>query len=558
MGTRAILGAIALVLCLLSCPPVSAQTERRVALVIGNAAYPENPLKNPINDARAMASVLKQSGFHVIVRENATKQDMERAVGEFGRALQPGAVALFYYAGHGVQVNGRNYLIPVDASIESEHNVRLETLDIDLVLDQIASRGSDVNLVILDACRNNPFERRFRSRGGGGLAQIDAPKGTLIAYATAPGKTALDGAGENGVYTARLVEAMKTPGLPVEEVFKRVRAEVSRETADAQTPWEASSLVGQFYFNAPATVVVNPGTDRDAIHWQSVKDSADAALVQTYLDKYPDGAFAVLARARVEELRRPLLLAAFDGAWAGTYKCGAIAGSNLAGWTEANRLFAIKAGRIAGVARWRQEDGVTGRVSYTGSVDAAGTVTIVGLGTYDAGGRTYRVFHRGRIADGRLTAEGRDGSRDCSLDYRRLPPVNEAAAARTAGGAASFDGTWQGMHRCSATSDGKHGPIANSGKQLTIKDAGIEEELRWRVPETGATGTDSYTGLVGDDGGFVLVGKGMYDSGASYRLYYYGRVAGGLLTASGRNGSRDCTMDLVRVTAAGAAPRPKP
>ncbi|MCK6453202.1 MAG: caspase family protein [Alphaproteobacteria bacterium] len=195
MGAITIL--VAGVLSLLSFSPVSAQTEKRVVPVIGNAAYPENPLKNPVNDARAMASVLKQTGFQVIVRENATKQDMERAVGEFGRALQPGAVALFYYAGHGVQVNGRNFLIPVDASIESEHSVRLETLDVDLVLDQIASRGSDVNVVILDACRNNPFERRFRSRGGG-LAQIDAPKGTLIAYATAPGRTALDGAGDDG------------------------------------------------------------------------------------------------------------------------------------------------------------------------------------------------------------------------------------------------------------------------------------------------------------------------------------------------------------------------
>ncbi|WP_374384288.1 caspase domain-containing protein, partial [Thermomonas sp.] len=230
---------------------------KRVALVIGNAAYQQTPLKNPVNDARVMANTLRQLGFQVIQRENATKQQMEQAVGEFGRALTKGGVALFYYAGHGMQVNGRNFLIPTDATIATEQAVRLESLDVDLVLDQVAGSGTDVNLIVLDACRNNPFERRFRSGGSGGLAQINAPKGTMIAYATAPGSVAADGDGANGLYTSKLVEAIKQPGLPVEEVFKRVRANVAQASRDQQTPWEASSLVGNFYFLGPTTVVVN-------------------------------------------------------------------------------------------------------------------------------------------------------------------------------------------------------------------------------------------------------------------------------------------------------------
>src|SRR5215468_1101351 len=212
--------------------PVLAEGGDRVALVIGNGAYKLGALQNPVNDARAMAAVLKQLGFRVILRENATKQQMEQAVSEFGHALTPGSVALFYYAGHGLQLNCHNFLVPVDAEIATEPDVRLQTLDSDAVVDQLVASGSDVNLMILDACRNNPFEQRFRSQGGG-LAQIDAPKGTLIAYATAPGHVASDGAGGNGLYTSKLIEAIKTPGIPIEEMFKRVRIAVSQATSDA-------------------------------------------------------------------------------------------------------------------------------------------------------------------------------------------------------------------------------------------------------------------------------------------------------------------------------------
>src|SRR3954469_1552960 len=164
-----------------------ADSERRIALVIGNSTYIESPLKNPANDARTMAKALRDRGFEVILRENASKKDMETAVADFGEKLTEGSTGLFFFAGHGMQVQGRNFLIPVDAKISSEQRVRLETIDVDIVLDQMAAARAKVSMVILDACRNHPFERRFRSAGGG-LAQISAPEGTLLAYATSPGK----------------------------------------------------------------------------------------------------------------------------------------------------------------------------------------------------------------------------------------------------------------------------------------------------------------------------------------------------------------------------------
>jgi hypothetical protein len=174
----------------LTIPAAGQQAEKRVALVIGNGAYADSPLKNPVNDARAMTAALNALGFDVIARENVTQKQMQRAIAEFGRKVAGGGVGLFYYAGHGMQVGGKNYLLPVDAVIESEADVRLETVDVDAVLDQV--RDNRLNLVILDACRNNPFERRFRG-GGRGLAIVEAPVGTMIAYATAPGKVARDG-----------------------------------------------------------------------------------------------------------------------------------------------------------------------------------------------------------------------------------------------------------------------------------------------------------------------------------------------------------------------------
>ena len=220
---------------------------KRVALVIGNSTYLSSPLKNPVNDARAMAITLRRLGFEVDERINLGYISLHDAIENFGNKLKTGGVGLFYYAGHGMQVNGANYLIPVDAKINSENEVRYKAVDAGLVLAKMESAKSDVNIAILDACRDNPFARSFRSASRG-LAQIDAPTGSIIAYATAPGKTAADGDGKNGIYTEALIKALESPGLKVEEVFKRVRKLVLDKTANAQVPWEASSLVGDFHF----------------------------------------------------------------------------------------------------------------------------------------------------------------------------------------------------------------------------------------------------------------------------------------------------------------------
>ena len=216
------------------------QEEPRHALIIGNGAYREAPLRNPTNDAGAMARTLRELGFTVLAHENATKRTMETAIIEFGRRLANGGVGFFYYAGHGLQVRGHNYLVPVDAEIASEAATRIAAVDVDLLLEQMAEAKNRVNVVILDACRNNPFERRLRGASRG-LTAIDAARGTLIAYATAPGSVAADGEGVNGLYTEELLRALRMPGLKIEEVFKQVRVGVMNRSQGAPTPWESSS-----------------------------------------------------------------------------------------------------------------------------------------------------------------------------------------------------------------------------------------------------------------------------------------------------------------------------
>jgi uncharacterized caspase-like protein len=231
-------------------PPTPAQyPEPRLALVVGNAAYREAPLVNPVNDARDVAQALKASGFEVTLLENAKLRDIRVALRDFSDQLRRrGGVGLFYFAGHGVQVKGRNYLVPVGAEIEREDEVEFESLDASQVLEKLDSAGNRFNIVILDACRNNPFARAYRSATQG-LARMDAPGGTVVAFSTAPGSVASDGPGRNGLYTKNLVEAMGRQGLTLEDVFKQVRASVRRDSGGAQTPWESTSLEGEFFFH---------------------------------------------------------------------------------------------------------------------------------------------------------------------------------------------------------------------------------------------------------------------------------------------------------------------
>lgn len=221
---------------------------QRVALVIGNSDYQAGPLLNPVNDARAMARALQEAKFEVLKYENVlTIADMKRAIREFGEKIQNGGVGLFYYAGHGIQVNGKNFLIPTEAEIYREEEVEYESVDVGFVLAQMEAAHNRMNIIILDACRNNPFARSWRSASQG-LAFINAPAGTLIAYATAPGSVASDGTGENGLYTQELLKQIRKPKLKIEDVFKNVRVNVLEYSGELQTPWESSSLIGDFYF----------------------------------------------------------------------------------------------------------------------------------------------------------------------------------------------------------------------------------------------------------------------------------------------------------------------
>ncbi len=226
--------------------------EKRLALVFGNAGYKAGPLRNPATDANDMAVTLNDLGFEVMHKENSSQREMENAIHEFGRRLKEGDVGLFYFAGHGVQVKGRNYLIPLGAEIREETDVKYEAVDVGRVLDAMYNAGNNVNIVILDACRDNPFARSFRSSSSG-LAQIDAPKGTLIAYSTSPGRVALDGTGRNSPYTGALLNYMKTRDLTIEQVFKKTRREIDDVTGGKQTPWESTSLIGDFYFSTKRT-----------------------------------------------------------------------------------------------------------------------------------------------------------------------------------------------------------------------------------------------------------------------------------------------------------------
>ncbi|WP_320171869.1 caspase family protein [Maridesulfovibrio sp.] len=220
---------------------------RRTALVIGNGAYKNSPLKNPANDAADVADSLRKLGFSVIRKNDVSLREMDSLMTSFYESLSGGGIGLFYYAGHGVQVNGENYLVPVDASINSESDLKYEAMNVARVLSKMEDAGNSMNIVILDACRNDPFARSFRS-GTRGLARMDAPAGAILAYSTAPGHVAADGDGDHGIYTKYLLRHMMTPDIDINTVFIRTRTDVIKETGGKQIPWESSSLLGSFYF----------------------------------------------------------------------------------------------------------------------------------------------------------------------------------------------------------------------------------------------------------------------------------------------------------------------
>jgi len=300
---------------------------KRTALVIGNADYTKaRALANPANDAADIAKNLADLGFTVISGTNLDLKQMNDKVREFGDQLKAsGGVGLFYYAGHGIQVGGKNYLIPVDADIPREDEVDFNALNLDLVLRKMATANNGLNIVILDACRNNPFARSWsRGEEEGGLAQISAPTGTFIAYATSPDRTASDGNGRNGLYTMELLKVLRQPNLKIEEAFKQVTIAVDRASSGKQVPWTSSSLRGDFYFNAagvhpvtpPPVVTTAPATTEqtsaaqpsaslpspELAEWNKVKNSSNIAEVQGYMMKYPRGPYYQQALMRMMQI----------------------------------------------------------------------------------------------------------------------------------------------------------------------------------------------------------------------------------------------------------------
>ena len=260
MGNLMILrGLIFLVFLIFSSGAVAQEPQNRVALVIGNSAYARAPLANPVNDARLMAARLRAQGFEAVELYDASQRDMKRAVQTFGAALRErgkGVVAFIFYAGHGVQMKGENYLIPVDERIKNEGDIDIDSVSLSSIMSMLENAETRLAIVVLDACRDNPFGY---ARGGlRGLARVDAPSGSLVAFSTSPGKAAVDGPeGGNSLYTAALAQAMAEPGLKIEEVFKNVRVAVWKQTKGEQTPWESTSLRGDFY---PAGERLSPAT----------------------------------------------------------------------------------------------------------------------------------------------------------------------------------------------------------------------------------------------------------------------------------------------------------
>ena len=301
-------------------------TERRVALVIGNGAYRNAPpLANPPNDARLIAEAVRAAGFELVggkVMVDLDRTGTEQAIRSFGQQLRGGAIGLFYYAGHGLQISGANYLVPVSANLSSEADVKYELVDVNFVLDEMVQAGNRLNVIILDACRNNPFGGRGLRAVSGGLAQMQAPSGTVISYATQPGNVAADGANGNSPYTEALASSMRTPGRSVFEVFNEVGVAVKKKTSGVQQPWLATSPIeGQFYFvpvveAATPSVPVSPpasaapaypmmSVDKEALYWESIKDSNNPSFYNAYLGQFPTGVFAGLARAKLEALAAP-------------------------------------------------------------------------------------------------------------------------------------------------------------------------------------------------------------------------------------------------------------
>ncbi|MEL6570879.1 MAG: caspase family protein [Pseudomonadota bacterium] len=280
-----------------------AMAQDRLALVVGNAKYTGvQSLKNPVSDAELIASSLEAAGFDVTLIVDADQIRMTQAVANFGRSLRnagPDATGLFYFAGHGVQSFGRNYLLPVDTELSDPADLDFAALEAQSVLRQMSSARNRTNIVILDACRNNPFDD-IPEFGESGLAEMKAPTGTFLAYATGPNEVAFDGEGENSPFTASLAQEITVPGRTIEDVFRAVRIDVLDQTAGAQTTWDTSSLTIEFEFLE--TEPEDPAVVAAKQLWDSVKATNDPVQVMLYLRGYPESPFTAEARTMLTQL----------------------------------------------------------------------------------------------------------------------------------------------------------------------------------------------------------------------------------------------------------------
>ena len=303
----------------------AAKADRRVAFVVGNGAYKNvQSLPNPAIDAKSMARVLRNVGFDVVEGANLTREKMTERLLEFGKKAQGADVALFFYAGHGIAIDGTNYLLPVDADLKSEMDVKLgSAINIDTTLDQTMG-DAKVKLVFLDACRDNPFAAKIRSAASTrsvnvqtGLAEMKSGEGTLIAFATGPGQTALDGQeGTNSPFTRALMANIASPGVEIQQAMTKVRAQVNEETNKGQLPWGHTNLIGAVYLNPVATPAGTPtepantpattasaAPEVELEFWRSIKDSNKPEELNAYLTNYPSGQFKSLALARIASLQ---------------------------------------------------------------------------------------------------------------------------------------------------------------------------------------------------------------------------------------------------------------
>ncbi len=493
----------------------SPRKEDRVALVLGNSSYQHAPtLENPKNDAADLSTALEKLGFKVITGIDLDKGGMERAIRDFARALKSSKVGLFFYAGHGLQVNGRNYLVPVDAKLEDASGLDFELIRLDLV-QRTMEREANTNIVFLDACRDNPLARNLaRSMGtrsteiGRGLAAVESGVGTLISFSTQPGNVALDGTGRNSPFAGALVQQLLAGRGDLADMLISVRRSVMKVTANRQVPWEHSSLTDRFYFTAPSASGASAGLtyaeQAELAFWNAVKDSKQPAVIRSYLEAYPNGAFVVLAKAIVDQLEnarppRPAIKEAgpYDGNWQATV-------ANNEHCLKRTHTFAI-----------RIENGVIfGPLQQPGYVDASGNFRFK---TYGAVNRAVLVEFVGKLSGGSGQGDHKTVG-DLCAGHTKLTKLNTASAATStaalasAGSAADpspdpFDGRWRVLRdsaSCRRNPKGEFVISIRNGRIQSDRDFGQVEadgSFEFRRDDQDGPGFGVFSGrLVGASG----------------------------------------------------------